>query len=235
MWKKQQLVMLPTDKAESGSLIVNTVANTMWKQLKGNSYFTQDYLSSIPAKSYHLYLLSDDEIKENDWCVFMGINNNTYIFKASIIDIDLEDEVVHTGTCYHKLKDCKKIIATTDGNLGFQESIYDPRSGTGGKWIKLSQIPESFINKFITEYNNDNVITEVEVEFYHTHETGYDKELCIKINSDNTINIKEIVEKPYTKTKKELAKLLTTYAAYLINDSDNKKLLSVDEWIDKHV
>lgn len=80
---------------------------------------------------------------------------------------------IRTEVCFAH----KKVIATTDTNL-----------------TKVAQIPQQFIKYYVSEYNKGNVITEVMVKYeeYADEELYKIKEL--KINPDNTINIKSVKE-----------------------------------------
>jgi hypothetical protein len=62
MKKTVKVVMLATEKAED---CLYTSSNKLFYH-KG--YLPQDYLKNhLNGKSYHLYLISNDEIKEGDW------------------------------------------------------------------------------------------------------------------------------------------------------------------------
>jgi hypothetical protein len=151
----------------------------------------------------HLYITSDDAIKEGEW----GIVNTGLLLTPLLAS---KENIL-------KLKDYsfKKIIATTDNSLEIKErECYPNGSYKGITNIKsLPQIPQSFIEHYITQYNKNNVITKVMVECEETKGTCdcyYTKfckapehlktgELCkdeqnynLKVNPDNTINIKPI-------------------------------------------
>ena len=112
-------------------------------------------------------------------------------------------------------RDWKKIIATTDKELEIiHRQLYPNGDYTGvANLIPLPQIPESFIEYFVSEYNQGREITSVLVEYeeYCEHgtfpvlynkpkqviERGAGGHICsgtnrLKINSDCTINIKPI-------------------------------------------
>ena len=144
-----------------------------------------------------------DKIKEGEW-YFNPAGNQT-----------VKCEYKHETIACKQEPICKKIIATTDSSLGYEESIYDPRSKTGGKWILLPQPSQSFIEKYIEQYNKENIITDVMVEY---QEYDHDEEwsdisgayetfkLRIKVDSkDNTITIKRIKD---TFTREEVIELL---------------------------
>ena len=143
----------------------------------------------------HLYFLSDDKIEEGEF----GINlYSTSIFQVVEVKQDGYNVKWITGgnigndIQFDSLALPKKIIATTDTSLKIPGVDYDPRSKSGREWIFLPQPSQGFIKVFIEEYNKSNVITDVMVEYYFTHETDGDKPLCVKAAKDNTITIKKL-------------------------------------------
>ena len=82
------LVMLPSNKTEN---CLYASYNNILNYYSG--YLTQDYLKNVLlAKSYHLYILSNDEIKEGDWFatrdgVFLCQKNNQYWGGKKFCDI----------------------------------------------------------------------------------------------------------------------------------------------------
>lgn len=145
--------MLTTQKAEYPCIIkdddMQRKRGLCWGNLSVNSYFTQDYLKSVPAKSYHLYILSDDKIEEGDWF---------YDFLYKVKQYNKTKKIIPASYS-------KKIIATTDTSLKIPGDDYDPRSKTGREWIFLPEPSQSFIKVFIEEYNKGNVITDVMVGY----------------------------------------------------------------------
>lgn len=142
-FERYKVVMLPTnEKAKVGEyLVIN-------KEGKLCVWNTDKFGVQNTLPIQHLYFLSDEEIKEGDWY---------YHFKLKEI-FRLYKDTMHNKA--FELEYAKKIIATTDGSLGHEESIYDPRSKTGGRWITLPQPSAPFIEKFVEEYNKGNVITD---------------------------------------------------------------------------
>lgn len=138
---------------------------------------------------YHLYITTDDEIKDGDWF---------YLQDA---------DVIAQYTTVKPVKEAKKIIACTDDSLRIGELK------EGGRIEHLPQPSQSFIEYFIEEYNKANIITDVMVEYFTNIPVISDKEYeqvengtlsykdtnpytidILKINSENnTINIKPII------------------------------------------
>ena len=180
-FKKTKVVMLPTnEKATVGSIVTRPSDNRM---ATVNVLTIND---PQPCVHQHLYFLSDEEIKEGDWFVMNGsiirqcksTNKEPYTIHT----------VVDTTGGIHHVSVCEKVIATTD------------------KLLRLPQPSQSFIEKFVEEYNKGNVITEVLVEYeeikvlkqtlnegfgsyYHKAES----EFVLKVNpKDNTIAIRKV-------------------------------------------
>lgn len=182
--KKSKVVMLPTEKAGAGSLIINEYAHmnkSMWKQLTGNAYFTQEYLKSIPAKSFHLYITSDETPKDGDW--------------VTTPNPQIPIELVTKNTYLPHYNKKRKIIATTDSSLMHL-------SNNGRVGYPLPQPSPQFIEKYIEAYNADNPIVDVMVEYETKHEfiklgIGPKKFLprtLLKVDKNNFITITKCKE-----------------------------------------
>ena len=171
----------------------------------------------INYQSQHLYIISEDEIKEGDWCItglriirkcksVLYSNNN---FK-SINGYEFEDKTKDSRSS------CKKIIATTDQSLLINiscnccESYQNSNCNEKGDGIicyqKLPQPSKEWIDYYISEYNKGNIITDVLVEYEEIYSdygetdifdlvcTHHGKISRLKINRDKTINIKSVKE-----------------------------------------
>ena len=146
-------------------------------------------------KGRHLYITSDEEIKEGDW-VLSGTN--------TIVQCLHPNNVVD--------RDIKKIIATTDTSLKLYTSeTLASASGFSLKTedISLSKPSQSFIKAYIEAYNNGNPITDVlvehesELEAYYRNGIGGAK---LKVNSSNEITIKKVKD---SYTREEVIELVT--------------------------
>lgn len=165
----------------------------------------------------HLYIISDEEIKSEDYFVFItpyleAVRKCFYFFK------DTDDEVFCKdvdGGIYH-ITYSKKIIASTDTSLN------------------LPKPSPSFIKKFIDEWNKGNKIEDILVEYVDDEMTpemssGYTGHRCntcgkwsyaivdkqchckhIKINpKDNTITIKKLKD---SWSKEEVSKHISDFS-----------------------
>ena len=136
---------------------------------------------------WNLYIISDDEIKEN----------NTHFYNPHSGQLHISGN--HTDYIAINKNGCKKIIATTDTSLG------------------LPQPSQQFIEKYIEEYNKGNIITDVLIEYelisneeYFGNTVNPDNDVPyfdekLKINpKDNTITIKKVKD---SYTREEVEKL----------------------------
>ena len=178
-FKRAKVVMLPTNEKTN---IINTN--------QGLLYNSNDYIGI----NQHLYIISDDEIKEGDYY---------------IID-DIPELLKNNGLKF--IDDyCKKVIATTDTSLYIhqKETISLPE-----RVFYLPQPSKQFIEKYIEEYNKGNIITDVLVEYeYLLDDRAVLPYWNLKVNTkDNTITIKKLKE---TYNKEELCQILEKYTSFL--------------------
>lgn len=147
----------------------------------------------------HLYIISlDEEIKEGDWC----INDN--------------HDTLYQPNCLGDTSGWNKIIATTDKVLTCQDDEYTLTKN-------LPQIPQQFIEEYISEYNKGNVIEDVEVEYTHTliNNTRFEDGIpvpnnflieVLKISKDNFISLRRKETKLYT--REEVRQLINSFGDY---------------------
>lgn len=108
----------------------------------------------------HLYICSNEEIGVGDWVITQGGHLRQCTDKRP-----LRDKWVCLGASNLVLTShCLRVIATTDSSL---DNIW----GEG----KFTEIPQNFIDNYISEYNKRNIITSVMVEY---------KDLC-KYNGEH--------------------------------------------------
>ena len=170
MWEQHELVMLSTN--EKAKMWLNKFSN----QLHIDTVEKENHENAI---NQHLYFLSTEKIKEGDW-----YENNGIIFRA---DYTFDD-----GNNPNQNKKNRKIIAATDSSLRIG------RIEVGSRIEHLPQILQSFIELYVYMYNKGNVITKVMVEYEEAEEYdrvyGHENKFPrLKINPDNTINIKPII------------------------------------------
>ncbi len=208
--KRAQVIMLPNNKSTT-SILKSGITG----KLDG-----LPFLKENKSDFYcDLYIISDDEIKEGDWC--LNISKNI-IYQKDKLPMDIM---------------WKKIIATTDTSLTLSSTTnYNGKSIIFDNYIKLPQPSQQFITKYIEEYNKSNIITDVLVEYENKFDGkeyvddqdayGYDKfKQVLKINSkDNTITIKKLKN---SWNREEVIKLLKS-----ITYTEFQKL---PDWIEENL
>lgn len=184
MKKTFKVVMLPTEKAKNSILLNNSNKLTYFK-----NYLTQDYLKNVlNSNSNHLYITSDEEIKEGDWLFFWN-NKELDSYKPEQYQPN-KGHVLNNGV--------RKIVATTDKSLNVIQEDKDPRD-----W-GYPQLPESFIQAYIKAYNEGKPITEVDLEMDNTWGTVTKDDWRIKTRPDNTV----IVHQSKMYSRDEVIRLL---------------------------
>ena len=209
MYKKCGLIILPT-KGKSNLFLYK---DNILQYQPGSQYAFKD------IKAQHLYIISDnDRIKEGDW--YLDTLNNL---------------VFPYNKMHGQLPTDKKIIATTDSSFNklhhSDNILVSGRHSVSNNVIVFPSIPQSFIDKYVSEYNKGNVIKEVLVEYNGKGEidgTGLCEgtycETHLKLNPDNTINIKNLKD---SWTREEVKTLFDRF--YQAFDMISQEWY--DEWI----
>lgn len=143
-FKRAQVIMLPTKDNHSRLEIDDLTINKL-------SYEIKQYTCKNPQ---HLYIISDDEIKEGDWVLY---KNNPCLVSLNAYSGEMK------VTLTYAIKYCKKIIATTDTSLTIN-CIEECKLTTNIHYSKsLPQPSQQFIEEYIIEYNKGNVISDVSI------------------------------------------------------------------------
>lgn len=176
--KKCKVIMLPTDK-ETGLFSLNPTVN---------SEITYHYsiISKVRKHSigdgFHLYITSDDEIKEGDW----------YLYGSKVIKSD------DNSLLANKL--CRKIIATTDKSLKVWSRNMSTLPSLSITQLELPQPSKAFIEKYCKVGGIDEVMVEYEVQCRSisalctasTFDNGCSScDYKLKVNSHNEITIRQ--------------------------------------------
>ena len=193
-FKKAKVVMLPTNEpSKIGNLVTYQKCNLAKVIKEGINP------KDSTVQFWNLYIISDDEIKEN----------NTHFYNPHSGQLHISGN--HTDYIAINKNGCKKIIATTDTSLYIhqKETISLPE-----RVFYLPQPSQQFIQKYIEEYNKGNVITDVLVEYnYFLDDNGVLPYWNLKVNpKDNTITIKKIKD---NYTKEELCQILEKYTSFI--------------------
>jgi hypothetical protein len=163
---KAKVVMLPTnEKANIQKNELNEVFNLTYPQHSNQGYISQ-----------HLYITSDEEIKESEYGI--DIRDNKIFICERLLSNCYECGILQYQKSY-----CHKIIATTDTSLG------------------LPQPSPQFIHKYIEEYNKGNIINDIMVEYETKLEWTYshsgrkiqeEGNPFLKVDKNNQITITKV-------------------------------------------
>lgn len=192
-----------------------TRESNIWSYKERRLYYNQANPNDIDeSKYYKLYIISDDEIKLNDWYLNLDLRSTEW----GVIQATTE----RLAEISNDAPSCKKIIASTDISLGLVKDQNDCPMPAYSKL--LPQIPQDFIEKYIDSYNAGSPIEKVLIEYdclasdkfvefdlsEHSSKDltdSYCIENRIKVNPNNTISI---ISSPVknTFTREEVENLL---------------------------
>ncbi len=221
------IVMLPTDKKEvnKGDLfLLDTSHLDGGKQLGIASEFANELREEYKTQNIiipqHLYILSNDEIKEGDW---MYNKMDTSIMKY--IKVGIENENPNTYGY-------QKIIATTDKSL----KGYNPGLGNLVDWYdEFPSILESFIKTYIKAYNEGNPITEVQLEWEMINKLSSIRKdnLKLKIREDNTA----IIHQAKLYTRENVINIVKLFNSHTLKLQQLKiaNSFDVNSWIEENL
>jgi len=151
-YKRAQVVMLPTQNSNRLLYLSTDVSPNL--------------LSNWRGEAQELYITSDDEVQKGDWCLvelfkITGESNGLKLEQCeSIDDVWVNNSDIITA---RHIKNCKKVIATTDPKLTEDKRTYI--SGLMDKPNILLQPSQQFIEKYIESYNKGVVLSDVLVEY----------------------------------------------------------------------
>ncbi len=200
MKQKAKVILLPTNKNPKKGLYLYNKRNRLESHYKNQSLYREE------PKHNHLYIVSDDEIKEGDWYI-----DNVFKIRHSITS---------DKKYWSVRKNYKKIIATTDKSLKTKVLFEDNEENIKGGYyylednypiyitkkdfknkFSLPRPSQQFIEHYVEQYNEGNIITDVLVEYenkynlrYYTPSGGIEccekiDNIQLKISQDNTITI----------------------------------------------
>lgn len=215
MWNKLQIHSLPTDESMvlAGQLYKN---GNDWGMCNTSSNRWSDF---IP---HHLYLTSDDEIKEGDWFIDFGVLTGE--LQPTIAQAKPSSDLTFLN---HPTKRPLKIVATTNPDLWYKDLEF------GGNPLVVPKIPQSLIQYFVEKQGN---VKEVMVEYHEVFEVektsntvkAINKPTTIKLTSSGEIIWKPVEEKMYTKSEVSLIALGFAVASFKTPE------ITFEEWFDKN-
>ena len=115
-------------------------------------------------KPQHLYVLSDDELKKDDWIIWR-YNEDKMLLRQVIqnrkyLGVKLEGDAIYDVSKSFM----KKVIASTDESLNESIEMVGRKAKEAFDKI-LPNIPKEFIEKYVESYNSGNPIKDILVEY----------------------------------------------------------------------
>ena len=222
-FKRAKVVILPTNEPSKIGNLATYQGRSLAKVIKEGV----KPINTI-VQFWNLYIISDDEIKEGDRVYENNLNTKANIYQVYKRNNKLGIFRFRNVFVELSKSNCKKIIATTDTSLEIVSKGINP------VYEQLPKPSKQFIQKYIEEYNKDNIITDVLVEYeiqrqcvkcktIRSHylckcgeQDNYENTLQLKINpKDNTITIKKVKE---IYTKEEVYQILEKYTSFIWNE-----------------
>jgi hypothetical protein len=226
MLVKSNVVMLPTnEEIKIGNIIQCSNPHSSrvkgWKNKLSTAAYNENEYSGDEWKPRHLYILSNENPNDGDKVIpDEPYNDAVWEFRKAPCPLPY----------WGNENACKKIIASTD------------------KSLKLPEPSNSFIGKYTSEYNKENIISEVMVEYqddwkdntklimesYGDNPNNFPYIPQLKINSkDNTITIKRIKNSWNTKEIKE--KFHEFSKVFVANTETAYKQKEINDWLDENL
>ena len=213
MKKRVKVIMLPTE--DLTSVIKQGTSSTL--------YYYSNPISADTKYSYanqHLSFVSDEELKDGEWCYKNSMKKGNKVFKYD------SSNIWHKGAY--------KIVATTDKSL-----VYLTNNGRVAH--NLPQIPESFIK----HYCEVGGIDEVEIEYMENFIDAYTEDRVrrfygkhiIKVDFNNCVIIHPIIKESWNREE-----LITTVIDLFLKEREYREKYShfidredLTEWINKNL
>lgn len=198
---------------ECGVVMLDTTSSKLLLDDNGDLYhYHKEQTSGGIVKPKHLYITSDDEIKDGDWYYDITLEQ---IIRANVNS----DHNIYTGSC-------KKIIATTDTSL----KIPDFPELENTAYTNLPQPSDKFIQAFIESYNKGEKIEKVLVE-YKDYSPDMAPIYLIRKNENNNIIIKKVKD---SWNREEVHSLMMQ--AWIHGEADKSMDYTVREkWIEENL
>lgn len=203
-YQECDIIMLATEKAQKNSLCLT--AGSKLILLDGKDWETVNNVAGF--RPQHLYILSDEEIKEGDWVLTKKYNNpvkaNKFIKSIGWY---------YSNTLVNDICPGKKIIATTDEYIS-RENTYTNKYLFDTIYL-LPTPSDDFLRVYVEKQGK---IDKVLVEYVGYGFKRFDLEgkprragYQLKVVPDNTITIKPIQEEKTSWSRKEVIQLFSKY------------------------
>ena len=166
----------------------------------------------------HFYFTINEDIKKGDWY----IKSNGEELNCCESNFEANDLT----------NNCRKIIATTNPDLWYRGEFNEQLNRK--TFGDVPKIGDDFIQAYITAYNEQNIITEVMLE-YEEHPFEKDGIISIKTRPNSTVIIHPAKEMLYTREEVINSSSQAFWAGYANGSIEVEEVMKIhDEWIDKN-
>ncbi|AGO49552.1 hypothetical protein Phi4:1_gp139 [Cellulophaga phage phi4:1] len=236
--KKAKIAMLPTEDLYEGVILLRHIwkghrleCRSLWQYkdtevIGGVTQYTtlngsfRDQTECFEPQ--HLYLTVDEKPRSGDWFVLEGKE----VFKAY--------NSTNSGIWFRRdgksgyeasIKDCRKIVATTDTSLrfGHDDTVPYPKRKT------LPSPSQAFIKKYCDLGGIDEVLIEYTLKGHPSIPSKH-WDIIPKVDSHNTITIKPFKD---SWSKEEVTKVLLEYSKEQYGTAKNSKY--VLDWVEENL
>jgi len=222
--KRAKVIMLPTKDISQITLntYINETHNCSNLQFNFKPKFSNEDAKSMGFEYQHLYITTNDEIKEGDEMIKGAWYINTF---RGFGEPFMNDNLCNNGYL-------RQIIATTDKSL-VTHSYYPQFTNDKSKIdYYLPQPSQAFIEKYCKLGGIDEVLVEYVdwCDYDDDDPTGLDRpDLRLKVDSHNTITIHPIKD---SWSRKEVIQLIRTFDMFMGKDIPTKDF---DNWIKENL
>lgn len=221
--------MLNNQKMKAKVVLLSTnQRSNLWITDRGLVYNPNEWFDNS-RHSKHLYLISDREIKEGDWYLYLELGVYKLLKCTGQYKSDDTDKVFSDKA--------KKIEATTDPELQLGHNV------GRGFVCNVHKISQNFIKKYVEMYNKGTPIVDVMVDikilyspngnYWKTTPSKYESEISkteVMVNESNEVSIHPIKD---SFTRNEVLQILISFNNAVHQGFRNEKEL--DDWYDKNL
>lgn len=246
-YKKCKVAMLPIEKAIKGCILKDMVLGgfRINKDKDGYQYNPKNFIAQ------HLYILSDEEIKENDFFLWKDKVYKFHYDRGYGIQTKTQETIIFNNEEFsgnaivNHSNVVGKIIATIDPELTFTAKEHTKDLMKGCDYY-LPRLSNAFLKAYCEQGGIDDVLVEYELVQttskedykYSNGQSNLNYEYRLKIAPDNTITIKPMKENWNREEVKNLLKSISyfTFEQTVYNGREYYiEHEKIDKWIEENL
>lgn len=187
--EEKDVVMLPTNEVINPGGHLYSEDNRLWYR-----HLHKGFQNTIERKLQHIYVLSNEEIKEGDWFIWQSQSSGTVEMHQMHSDAGYG---IKTHTQYNEA-DGSSVIVNWSGLRGKVIATDDPKlhyksEGYVHAIPNVAKLSTDFLQAFIRHYNESKPIEKILVEYKYQ---GQPCELCGKTDCEESPQIEVLNLRP---------------------------------------